>query len=75
MNKERRKRIEAIQDKIAELQTELQDIRDEEEEAYDNLPCGIQDSEMGEGMQEAIDTMENVDNSLQDAYDSLGELL
>ena len=71
MNKERRKRIEEIQDKIAELQADIQWLKEEEEEAHDNLPDGIRDGERGDAMQEAIDAMENADNALQEAYDYL----
>lgn len=75
MNKERRKRIEEIQDKILGLQADLQWIKEEEEEAYDNLPDGIRDGERGDAMQDAIDAMENADSSLQDAYDNLSDVL
>ena len=71
MNKERRKRIESLQDQIAEIQADLQWLKEEEEEAYDNLPDGIRDGERGDAMQEAIDAMENADNALQEAYDYL----
>jgi len=75
MNKARRKAIETISDKLTELQEDLQAIREEEEEAYDNLPEGIQDSERGEAMQEAMDNLESAESSIQDAIDYLGELL
>ena len=71
MNKTRRNAISEIQDKIAELQADPQWLKEEEEEAYDNLPDGIRDGERGDAMQEAIDAMENADNALQEAYDYL----
>lgn len=74
MNRARRKelkRILGIMDeltaKIEEVKEELQNVIDEETEAYDNLPGSIQDGERGEQMQEYIDT-------LQDVVDSLDEL-
>lgn len=55
MNKDRRRSIERIVDKLNEIQADLTSIRGDEEEAYDNLPEGIQSSERGDSMQEAID--------------------
>ena len=67
MNKERRKRLEEIQTKINTLLCEIEEIRNEEESAYENLPESLQDSERGENMQEAIDTLQNVYDELEQA--------
>ena len=75
MNKERRKSIERIVDKLNEIQADLTSIRGDEEEAYDNLPEGIQSSERGDSMQEAIDAMDDADGSLQEAIDYLTEII
>lgn len=64
MNKERRKNIEKLQDKIQEvlgyideIKTEIESLIYDEEEAYYNLPDSIRESEKGEIMQEAIDNL------------------
>lgn len=75
MNKERRKSIERIVDTLNEIQADLTSIRGDEEEAYDNLPEGIQSSERGDSMQEAIDAMDDADGSLQEAIDYLTEII
>lgn len=75
MNKERRKSIERIVDKLNEIQADLTSIRGNEEEAYDNLPEGIQSSERGGSMQEAIDAMDDADGSLQETIDYLTEII
>lgn len=75
MNKARRKWIDSITDKLLEIQADLEDCRSEEEEAYDNMPESFQYGEKGEAMQDAIDTMENADSSIQDAIDYLYELI
>ena len=56
---------------------ELEEIRDEEQDAFDNLPEGIQESERGEQMEEyisqmesAIDDMENAKSSLEEVFNS-----
>lgn len=73
MNKQRRKAIEKISDKLEELQAELQMLKDEEEEAYDNLPESLQDGEKGEAMQEAIEYLDNADSFIEDAKDALND--
>ena len=75
MNKERRKWAGKVQDKLMEAQADIEEIKSEEEMAYDNLPEGIQDSERGEAMQEAIELLEAAYDSVQDAIDNLSELL
>lgn len=75
MNKARRKWIDKITDKLLEIQTDLEDCRNEEEEAYDNMPESLQDSERGQAMQEAISAMEDADSSIQDAIDYLNDLV
>ena len=75
MNKDRRKSIERIVDQINEIKADLTWVRNDEEEAYDNLPEGIQSSERGDSMQEAIEAMDDADGSLQDAVDFLEEII
>ena len=36
----------------------LEEVRDEEQESYDNLPEGLQAGERGEQMQENVDNLE-----------------
>ena len=59
MNVTRRRRIAALQGKLNELQEELSAILEEEQEAYDNFPESLQESERGQRMYEAIDNLEN----------------
>lgn len=42
MNKQRRKWLESVINHLEEQRDELSNIYDEEQEAYDNLPEGIQ---------------------------------
>lgn len=71
MNKIRRKELARIIEKLEqldalreEIREELAAVRDEEQEALDNMPESLQESEKGELMQEYIDTMENVTGEL-----------
>lgn len=86
MNKIRRKELAAIIKKLEELDAlreeireQLAAVRDEEQEALENMPESLQESEKGEQMQEYIDTMENVTGELdlldiEDLADQLREI-
>lgn len=82
MNKERRKRIEAaiksvegleehiqaMTTTLSEIQSEIEAIRDEEQEYLDNMPEAMQSGSKGEVAQDAI-------NNLESAYEPIGSLL
>lgn len=74
MNKDRRKRIEILIKELHKHVGELEMLIDEEQEAYDNLPEGLQYSLRGESMEEAIDTMSEALDSLNDTINSLEEV-
>lgn len=70
MNKQRRKeladilaKLEDLENLRAEIKERLEDVRNEEQEALDNLPEAFQTGERGEQMQEYIDALdEAIDN-------------
>lgn len=65
MNKQRRKELEKVQGAISDIISDLECIRDEEQEAFDNLPESLQYSEKGEYMEETIGMIEDVINDLE----------
>jgi hypothetical protein len=73
MNKERRNRINKVIEQLETLKDEISDISMEESEAYDNLPEGIQDSDRGEAMQEAIDNLDMASDTFDDIIEYLNE--
>lgn len=73
MNNVRRKAIQNIMDKLEDLMAEIEAIRDEEQEAYDNLPEGIQMSERGEAMDTAIYNLDDAAENVQTVIDALEE--
>ena len=73
MNKNRRNAISDIYDKLTDIQSDLECIRDEEQEAFDNLPESIQCSERGERMEEYISSLEEALDYVGYAVDSLDE--
>lgn len=86
MNKARRKSLKAILERmdeltavIEEVKEDLQVVMDEEEEALGNLPESLQEGERGQQMQEYIDTLEGVIDSLSeldthDLYEKIEEI-
>ena len=73
MNKIRRKELARIVEKLetlealrSEIQEELEAVMDEEQEAFDNMPESLQESEKGQQMQEYIDAMESALDDLEE---------
>lgn len=71
MNNERRKRLAVVQkmleaafEKITEARDLIDEIKDEEQEAFDAMPESFQEGERGQKAQAAIESM-------QEAYDDL----
>ena len=75
MNKQRRNALNAIVKKIDKLVYELNYIKDEEQDAFDNLPEGLQMSERGDHMQENIDNLDTIIAYLENAADDIEEII
>ncbi len=75
MNKERRKSLLEVIDALHRAMDTLESIRDEEQDAYDNLPESLQGAERGEAMSEAVDTMDSATNDIDSVIETLDELL
>lgn len=75
MNRERRERLEEISGKLDELILELESLYDEEEEALENLPENLSESEQAEKMQEAIENLDTARCSAKEALDSVNYIL
>jgi len=80
MNKQRRKQIADVLAKIPfiwsdldDLKSEIEAIRDEEQEAFDNMPASLQMSEKGEMAQECIDHLESALSAAEDAVNACDE--
>lgn len=68
MNSARRKKLTAIQEKLEELSELLGELRDEEQEAFDNLPEALQGTERGQAMENAVYYLDAAFDNLEDAY-------
>lgn len=74
MNRERRKRIMQLAEKLSEVRTSLESILNEEEDAFDNMPESLQESERGEQMQEYIEVMGEAISYIEEMESNLEEI-
>lgn len=75
MNKERRKQIEIVIKQIELAKDKLQNVLNEEEYTFDNMPENLQGSIRGEESQEAIDTMNEAIESIDEVTEVLNGLV
>ena len=73
MNNARRKALNSIIERLEGLKENLQTVLDEEQDAFDNLPEGLQMSERGETMEGAIDNMAEAVGAFDDLADLIRE--
>lgn len=73
MNKQRRQDLLDVSALLSEASDRLNEIREEEQEAFDNMPEGLQCSSRGETMQEAIDTMDEWSSDIEDIKNRIEE--
>lgn len=72
MNNDRRKEISKALSIAEELKSTLENLRDEEQEYYDNMPESLQGSDKGEAASEAVTNLENAISSMDEVVDHLG---
>lgn len=77
MNNEQRKRVTSIIDELSSLRDTLsnavsliEEIRDEEQDKYDNMPEGLQQGSKGDDFMDKIQYLEsaceNIDSAISD---------
>jgi uncharacterized coiled-coil DUF342 family protein len=75
MNKDRRARIQALINKLEDIKEDIDFIKDEEQEYYDNMPENFQMGEKGDKAQEAIDNLDYAYSSIEEVVEYLEEAL
>jgi prefoldin subunit 5 len=71
MNKTRRKAIDTLMARLEDLRLDVEYLQEEEQEAFNNIPESLQESEKGEKMQESIDALEEALSNLEEAIENL----
>jgi predicted nucleic acid-binding Zn-ribbon protein len=85
MNKTRRKALNALQDRLTalnlddvlsevkDIREELETLRGEEQESFDNLPESLQSGERGQDMEAAITSMDSAMEKIESLADAADE--
>ena len=74
MNAARRKELKRALEMLDEAKTILEQVAEEDQEAYDNLPESIQDSEKGEQIYDNADTLSGYMDDLDDMMSAIEEM-
>lgn len=64
MNAETRNTLQGIKSRLNDIAAEIETIRDDEQEKFDNMPEGLQQGDTGQRIDQAI-------TALTDAFDSV----
>ena len=75
MNKQQRKRLNELIEHVEGIVTELDEMAQEEQEKYDNMPEGLQESERGEALQDAADNLQQAHDDLENWCDEIRDNL
>lgn len=74
MNIARRKRLAEALTLLESAKDVIEEVMEEEQEAFDNLPESLQGADRGVEMEEYIGDLENAVDSLDDLLDVIGEI-
>lgn len=83
MNRNRRDRIQAVRDSIEEhhlalsagIHEDLMDLQSEEQEAFDNLSEGLQQSDQGQRTEQAADALSDAASDFEDVMTQIQDIL
>lgn len=73
MNNSRRKELSSLHEQLDFIKAEVERIRDEEQEYFDNMPESFQYGEKGEKAEAAIENLDNALSSLEEVLDAIDE--
>lgn len=74
MNKIRKKQLQEASELIAKAQGIIESVKDDEQEAHDNLPESIQYGEKGQQMEEYIDMLDEAYGQCDDLMSIIDEI-
>lgn len=75
MNKQRRRSLEKLIPAIEALAGDVRGIQEEETEAFENMPEGIQMSDRGDTMQNGIDALGLVADTIEEQVEAINEIV
>lgn len=74
MNKQSRKELAEITDQLEAIRDRISELLEGEQEKFDNLNEGLQQSERGQAIEEAISTLEEAETDIDNVIDNLTEI-
>lgn len=75
MNKDRRKEVKSIYAALQEVKEHLEDVLEEEQDSYDNIPENLQDTQAAYDSGEAIDNLDDAIECCSEALEYLEEVI
>lgn len=73
MNKARRAAIEALRQRLDDIIGEVETLKDEEQEYFDNMPENMQQADKGQAAETAVEALTDACETINSAVDQLGE--
>lgn len=74
MNKKQRERLERAASLISEAKEIIEQIRDEEQEKFENLSEGLQASEKGQALEENSSSLDGANDELSNVLETIEEV-
>jgi hypothetical protein len=75
MNSQRRKKVDAVLTELAELRGRIETLQGEEQDAFDNMPEGLQLTERGQASEAAVSALDEALSAFDEAESSLKEAM
>lgn len=75
MNNKRRKTIALVINSLENLSADLEDVAQEESDAYENMPESIQQSDRGSIIEDNIYNLEDCISQINDVIDTLSSMI
>ena len=75
MTKKDKKQLQAMMQQLEDIRAVIEAMKEAEEEKYDNMSDGWQESERGYTMSENIDSLDTCYSGLEDAVEAINEIL
>ena len=73
MNKVRRNELQKALDHLSEAKELLENVRNEEQDAFDNLPEGLQNADKGQAMEQAVQYLDEAIGQLEDVESTIND--
>lgn len=75
MNNERRKELARAHHLLEAARTIIISAKDEEDQAHDNLPDSLQDSEKGQKLSDNVDALDEIADSIEEHQTALLDII